>query len=161
MLGLSKHGHPDTWNSYLCKQPQVWWEHEGGRGGPSSHNQSSHSHSRLHEAEEVWNRHGRRGGGNPEILGHFFGFRLKLVGLKNESRRVLYLAGLLWFLCLWCSYSSRVRGRTTSSECGWKPTKTKVPTIISSFIVVLVPQWKHTFTKNKVLGCKNISLQSP
>lgn len=31
-----------------------------------------------------------------------------------------YLVGLFWCLCLWCSYSSRDLGRTTSAELGWK-----------------------------------------
>lgn len=41
--------------------------------------------------------------------------------LSGRRGRLLYLVGLLWLL--WCSNSSRVLGRTTSSECGWKPTK--------------------------------------
>lgn len=72
---------------------------------------------------------------------------------NTQSCRVLYLAGLLWFFCLWCSYSSRVLGRAMSSECGQKPTK------IVPKIMALVPQWKYTFIQNGA-GCKNISLLS-
>lgn len=85
----------------------------------------------------------------------FWGLRVWLETFGFKSCRVRYLAGLLWFFCRCCSYSSRVLGRTTSSECGWKPTK-----IIAPKITLPQPQWKYTFVSNEVWGSENISLQS-